>query len=133
VCLSKKAKKAISFHEGIHGFRKQRGCQTALFEAKTDMQAREDAGLTYHQIFLDLSKAFDMVDQERLKMVMEAYGFGARAMRLFENCWDGSIVAPRAAGVYSPQVPVKAGVRQGDVISPLAFQHCCGCHSQMDR
>jgi Reverse transcriptase (RNA-dependent DNA polymerase) len=121
MCLNERAKAAIEFHEGIHGFCTQRGCQTALFEAKTDMQAREDAGLTYHQIFLDLSKAFDMVDHERLKMVMEAYGFGFRAMRFFENCWDGSFVAPRAASTYGPRVPVKAGVRQGDVISPLLF------------
>jgi hypothetical protein len=34
----------------------------ALFEAKVDMQAWEDAGLSYHQIILDLSKAFDTVD-----------------------------------------------------------------------
>jgi Reverse transcriptase (RNA-dependent DNA polymerase) len=75
---------------------------------------------------LDLSKAFDMVDQERLKMVMVAYGFGNRAMRFFEDCWDGSIVAPRAAGVYSPRVLVRAGVRQGDVISPLLFNIVVG-------
>jgi hypothetical protein len=87
VCINEKAKKAISFHEGIHGFRKQRGCQTALFEAKMDIQAREDARLTYHQIFLDLSKAFDMVDQERLKMVIAvavaACLFNAEPTKLF--------------------------------------------------
>jgi hypothetical protein len=85
------------------------------------MRARQDNGSTYHQVFLDLSKAFDTVDRERLLLVMRAYGFGDRTMRFFENCWQGSFVSPRAGGYYGPQVPVNAGVRQGDVISPLLF------------
>jgi hypothetical protein len=120
-CLNVRAQKAITFHDGIHGFRRGRGCQTALFEAKADMDAREGAGRPYHQIFLDLSKAFDTVDRGRLLSIMRAYGFGFRTMRFFEKCWSAAFVAPRAAGVYGPQVPIGAGVRQGDVISPLLF------------
>jgi exonuclease III len=121
VCMNERAKEVIKWHEGIHGFRLQRGCQTALFEAKKDMSTREEAGRTYHQIFLDLSKAFDTVDRRRLLTIMSCYGFGFRAMRFFTNCWEGAFVAPRAGGVYGPRVTVRAGVRQGDVISPLLF------------
>lgn len=39
LCLNERVKKAISFHEGIHGFWSQRGCQMVLFEAKMNMQA----------------------------------------------------------------------------------------------
>jgi hypothetical protein len=85
------------------------------------MTAREDAGRAYHQIFLDLLKAFDTVDRERLLSLMRAYGFGEKAESFFRECWKDSFVAPRAAGMYGPRVPVKAGVRQGDVISPLLF------------
>jgi exonuclease III len=120
-CINTRAARNIQFHEGIHGFRAERGCQTAIYEAKADMQARQEAGSTYHQVFLDLSKAFDTVDRDRLLLVMRAYGFGDRSMRFFENCWQGSFVSPRAGGYYGPQVPVCAGVRQGDVISPLLF------------
>jgi Reverse transcriptase (RNA-dependent DNA polymerase) len=52
---------------------------------------------------------------------MRAYGFGFCATRFFRTCWEGAIVAPRAGGVYGPQVPISAGVRQGDVISPMLF------------
>jgi hypothetical protein len=41
-----------------------KGCQTALFEAKTDMDARESRTRTYHQIFLDLPKAFKYIGLE---------------------------------------------------------------------
>jgi hypothetical protein len=71
---------SIQFHDGIHGFRTARGCQTAIYEAKMDMQARMDSGSTYHQVFLDLSKAFDTVDRGQLLLIMQAYGFGKQRM-----------------------------------------------------
>jgi exonuclease III len=120
-CINTRATRSIQFHEGVHGFRAERGCQTAIYEAKMDATARMESGTTYHQVFLDLSKAFDTVDRGRLLLIMRAYGFGDRTMRFFENCWVGSFVSPRAGGFYGPQVPVNAGVRQGDVISPLLF------------
>jgi len=120
-CMNYQAQKAIDYHDGIHGFRTGRGCQMALFEAKADMEARELGTQTYHQIFLDLWKAFDTVNRDRLLMVMQAYGFGYRALRFFRTCWQDSFMALRAGGVYGPRVPVNAGVRQGDVISPLLF------------
>ena len=91
-CMNAWAARNIQFHEGVHRFRASRGCQSAIYEAKSDMQARQDSGSTYHQAFLDLSKAFDTVDRERLLLVMRAYGFGNRTMRFFENCWQGSLV-----------------------------------------
>jgi Reverse transcriptase (RNA-dependent DNA polymerase) len=115
-CMNERAKRGVQFHNGIHGFRSRRGCQTALFDARADMEARERGGLPYHQIFLDLSKAFDTVNRERLLMIMWAY-----SLRFFRTCWEGAIVAPRAGGVYGLQVPISAGVQQGNVISPMLF------------
>jgi Reverse transcriptase (RNA-dependent DNA polymerase) len=42
-------------------------------------------------------------------------------MRFFRSCWEGAIVALRAGGVYGPQVPISAGVCQGNAISPMLF------------
>jgi len=115
------ATEAITFHKGIHGFRAARGCKTAIEDAKWDMMACQESGQMYHQVFLDLSKAFDTVDRMHLLSIMRAYGFGERTMNFFTNCWVGSFVAPHAGGMFGPRVNVKAGVRQGNVISPLLF------------
>jgi hypothetical protein len=61
-CINARAARSIQFHEGVHGFWAERGCLTAIYEAKMDMTARMESGSTYHQVFLDLSKAFDTVD-----------------------------------------------------------------------
>jgi Reverse transcriptase (RNA-dependent DNA polymerase) len=119
--MNERTKRAIKIHNGIHGFQSGRGCQTPLFEAKTSMEAREHAGLPYHQIFLDLSKAFDTVNREPLLSIMRTYGFGFRLMHFFQTCRAGVFVALCAVGVYGPQVPIGAGVRKGDVILPMLF------------
>jgi hypothetical protein len=79
-------------------------------------------GIQYHQIFLDLSKAFDTIDRERLLSIMRVHRFGFRTMRFFRICWDDAFVAPQAGGVFGPQVLISAGVRQGNVAN--AVQSC---------
>jgi hypothetical protein len=114
------ASSTIQFHTGIHGFRASHGCNTAIQEAKWDMQAHQESTHPYHQVFLDLLKAFDTVDQPQLLLIMRAHEFGERSMHFFVNCWRDSYVVPRARGVFGPRVEVS--------LSLLCFQSCCGCH-----
>ena len=58
---------SVQFHDSIHGFRTGRSCSTAILEAKLEMQQARQAGQVYYQVFLDLSKAYDTVDRDRLK------------------------------------------------------------------
>ena len=47
--------KSIQFCEGIHGFRRGRGCYTAIGEAKLKIQETTCNYKTLYQIFLDLT------------------------------------------------------------------------------
>ena len=48
--------KSIKFCEGIHGFRRGRGCYTAIGEAKLKIQEATCNYKTLYQIYLDLTK-----------------------------------------------------------------------------
>ncbi|HEY6564267.1 MAG TPA: reverse transcriptase domain-containing protein, partial [Pirellulaceae bacterium] len=50
-----------TFHESSHGFRRDRGCQTAIAEARSYVEEGYD-----WLVDLDLEKFFDLVNQQRL-------------------------------------------------------------------
>ena len=56
----------VTFHNALHGFRARRGTGTACIEAKLLQQLSKMVQKTLHFIFLDLRKAYDTVNRERL-------------------------------------------------------------------
>ena len=52
----------IHFHPDIHGFCHCRGCGMATLEAKLEMQSAALHSVPYFQIFLDHTKAYDLID-----------------------------------------------------------------------
>ena len=113
--------KAVKFHTAIHRFQENQSCTTAILEAKIEMQTAKRAGKVYHQIFLDMMKAYDTVDLERLDEILGTYGVGPMVMHVLWECWQDSSIVPRKAGQYGRVVRTERGVQQGDVISPLLF------------
>ena len=67
---------SIQFHDVLHGFRDRRGAGTAIMELKL---AKELARVDHEPlflVFLDLRKAYDTVDRDRLIQTLEGYGAG---------------------------------------------------------
>ena len=63
----------VTFHDALHGFRARRGTGTACIEAKLLQQLSKMVQKTLHFIFLDLWKAYETVDRERLLEILEGY------------------------------------------------------------
>ena len=75
----------VEFHDSLHGFRAGRGTGTAIIEAKLAQQLafREQAPL--YGVFIDLRKAFDLMDRGRCLEVLAGYGAGPRMLRLIKH------------------------------------------------
>jgi hypothetical protein len=60
--INRRVCKNVKWHDAVHGFIAGRSCSTAILEVKLAMQLAKRRGQVYHQIFLDLSKAYDNLD-----------------------------------------------------------------------
>ena len=112
---------AITFLEDVHGFRRKRGTYTAIGEAKVRMQMAIGESKTIYQIYLDLRKAYDSIDRNRVLLLLEKYGVGIRIRRYVAKIWNDQQFILRQGGFYSETFNVDRGCTQGDIDSPIIF------------
>ena len=72
-------------------------------------------------LFLDLSKAFDMIDHSLLKSKLNTLGVRGRALAWFDNYLSGRTQSVNVNGTYSDTSDLLLGVPQGSVLGPLLF------------
>ena len=111
----------IDFCKEVHGFRRKRGCHTAIGETKLQMQIAACQSETLYQIYLDLRKAYDSIARNRVLILLEKYGVGPNIRRYIHDIWDKQIFVLRQAQFYSDTIEVDRGCTQGDVDSPIIF------------
>src|SRR5678815_2512593 len=71
--------------------------------------------------FMDLQKAYDMVNREALWQVFVIYGIGGRLLNGIKSMYDDSEACVRINGVKSDWFSINSGMRQGCVMSPYLF------------
>src|SRR6266536_317787 len=72
-------------------------------------------------LFLDLHKAFDMVDHEILLEKMYAYGIRGNMHKWFSSYLSHRTQFTVVNDSYSSKLVIKRGVPQGSVLGPLLF------------
>ena len=103
------------------GFMPMRGAEWHVFTLREVVRARLRAKLPAAALFIDLRKAYDMVQLSALWAVLRRMGLPAAIIDLLESWAVTRTARLRVNGVLSAPVPTETGVPQGDTLSPLLF------------
>lgn len=110
------------FPECQAGFVEGRGCLDNNFTLMLaiNLQLRLK-GRKVFAFFVDLRRAFDSVDHNKLVIHLSKIGVSAKFLRLLLNLYSQSNLRVRQGCEFSVRTEITEGVLQGEILSPILF------------
>ena len=103
------------------GFRKKMGTETALMNYIDHLQNELNNSKYAVSVFMDLSKAFDVIDHKILETKLIHYGFRGKFLEFLLNFIRDRKYFVHINGKNSETKMVNIGVPQGSTLGPLFF------------
>ena len=108
-------------YQSQYGFRKDHSTELASTELIDRICKVMDKGETPFSIFLDLSKAFDMLDHDILLTKLRHYGIVGTPLIWFKSYLTNRAQYVEINGTCSNLLSIGKGVPQGSFLGPLLF------------
>lgn len=103
------------------GFRKNHSCETAIQTVIEDWKMIISEGEIVGVIFLDLKRAFETVDRERLLEKLYQYGVRGTVLEWFRSYLQNRTQKVKFNNQWSRELMTEYGVPQGSVLGPMLF------------
>ena len=103
-------------------YRALHSTETALLRVNHDIASALDKNYVVLFAMLDLSAAFDTIDQEQLVHVLQdVFGIEGRALSWFTSYLEDRTQRVKIGLETSDYMPLKCGIPQGSVLGPVMF------------
>ncbi len=109
------------FYNGQYGFRMEHSTEYAALELIDRVKIEMDKQNTPINVFLDLSKAFDTINDIILLEKFKYYGIDGITLKLMESYMTNRTQYVEIDGVKSDLLNLSTGVTQGSILGPLLF------------
>ena len=104
------------------GFRSNHSTTTTLIKVTDDWLMSLDKGMYTGTVFVDLQKAFDLVDHGiLLAKLTSGVGLQGSSLNWFRSYLNGRRIITSINNTLSSELPLTHGVAQGSILGPILF------------